>query len=256
MEQSLFYKTFLFRRICRPNKFHMDHSGGVRYHYIIRMRTGNLVIRTLSGEEFQCKKGDIVYLPKGAKYHYYCTTDGTEDSSTVWESFGFQQIPVNNNLKYTIQKISPLAEAIQWLDHLSQNKKSFLASVGYLYLFLSEVLPHMTVFENDPKRKLLNTAIEYIKKNKDFTVSELAHACCISESGLYTLFRNYAHMSPIEFKHRLKIERAVELLISTDLPIETIATSLGFCSSSYFRRVLKKQTGCTPSQIRKDETLM
>ena len=79
----------------------------------------------------------------------------------------------------------------------------------------------------------------------------LARACGISESGIYALFRDYADTTPIDFKHRLIAERAVYMLTSTDLTVETIASTLGICSSAYLRRILKKQTGQTPLELRK-----
>ena len=60
----------------------------------------------------------------------------------------------------------------------------------------------------------------------------------------------------IEIKHRLIAERAVVMLTTTDQTVETIASSLGLCSSAYLRRILKKQTGGTPSQIRKEAKFM
>ncbi len=121
-----------------------------------------------------------------------------------------------------------------------------------MYLFLSMVLPDFRIAESDPKAALLQTAFHYIQSHENFTVPELARACGISESGMYALFRSYADTTPIEVKHRLIAERAVTLLTTTDLTVETIASTLGLCSSAYLRKILKKQTGRAPLQIRKD----
>ena len=43
----------------------------------------------------------------------------------------------------------------------------------------------------------------------------------------------------------------LELLRSTDLPVEAVSQQLGFGSSAYFRRVLRRFTDCTPRQIRR-----
>ena len=43
----------------------------------------------------------------------------------------------------------------------------------------------------------------------------------------------------------------IDLLVTTDKKIEEIADMLNFSSGSYFRKVLKKHTGCTPREIRK-----
>jgi len=47
-------------------------------------------------------------------------------------------------------------------------------------------------------------------------------------------------------------KKSIDLLQTTDLPIEEISGMMGFSSSSYFRKVLKEHTGKTPHEIRKD----
>jgi AraC-like DNA-binding protein len=251
MEQTLFCKTFAFQTIRLNSLRHTDNSKGISCHFVARMNSGSGIIRALSGEELHLRAGDIFYLPIGLQYHSCWTPDETGDRLVSWESYGFTNLPVPNETRYAMQKIYPSAKAIQWLDCLERDQTVSPASVGYLYLFLSEVLPDLRVSECNPKETLLQTAFDYIRRHESFTVPELAQACGISESGLYALFRDRVHTTPIEIKHRLTAEHAVALLTTTDLTVETIASTLGLCSSAYLRRILKKQTGRTPSQIRK-----
>jgi len=41
-------------------------------------------------------------------------------------------------------------------------------------------------------------------------------------------------------------------LLTTNKTVEEIASLINFSSASYFRKVLKKHTGSTPSEIRKN----
>ena len=252
MKQILFYKSFSFRTIILHSFRHTDNSKGIPCHFVGRMHSGNGIIRAVSGEELHLSAGDIFYLPAGLQYHSYWKTDKTGDRSVSWESYGFTHLPIPSETRYAMQKIYPSAEAVKWLDNLEQDQTVSAASVGYLYLFLSKVLPDLRIVESDPKKALLQTALDYIMRNESFTVPELARACGISESGIYALFRKYANTTPIEIKHRLIAERAVAMLTNTDMTVETIALSLDLCSSAYLRKILKKQTGRTPLQIRGD----
>lgn len=252
MEQILFYNTFFFRTIHLKSFHHTDNSKGIPNHFVARMQRGSGIIRAVSGEELHLHAGDIFYLPMGLQYHSYWTVDENKAPSVSWESYGFIHLPIHSEVRYAMQKISPSAEAIRWLDCLNQDQTVSPASVGYLYLFLSEVLPSLRIAEADSKASLLQTAFDYIQQHESFSVPELAHTCGISESGLYALFRDYAHTTPIDIKHRMIAERAVVMLTTTDLAVETIASTLGLCSSAYLRRILKKQTGQTPLQIRKE----
>ena len=60
------------------------------------------------------------------------------------------------------------------------------------------------------------------------------------------------HTTPNTQRQIILCERAVELLTTTDRPIEEISTALGFSSSAYFRKVMREHTGMTPREIRKN----
>lgn len=57
--------------------------------------------------------------------------------------------------------------------------------------------------------------------------------------------------TPTEFKQRVLINKAAELLQTTDLPIEEISWRLGFSSPSYFRKIFKKYHTESPREFRK-----
>ena len=94
-------------------------------------------------------------------------------------------------------------------------------------------------------------AIAYMQDLKHLSVPELARPCRVSESGLYAAFRTVKGCTPVEMWHRMQTEKAVDMLLTTDLSIEEICEKLGFCSASYFRKILRTYTGKTPREIRK-----
>jgi AraC family transcriptional regulator of arabinose operon len=74
----------------------------------------------------------------------------------------------------------------------------------------------------------------------------------MSESGLYTLFRENFKTTPIGLKNQTKVEKAVKQLELTSMSVEEISDSLGFPNTAYFRKIVKRYTGKTPSVIRKE----
>ena len=91
-------------------------------------------------------------------------------------------------------------------------------------------------------------AIEHIEKHpeKSTSVSELAAMCFLSESYFRVQFRNHMGCSPTDYRNRLRVEKAQELLDSSLWTTELVAEKLGFCDTSHFYRVYKKITGTTP----------
>ena len=83
--------------------------------------------------------------------------------------------------------------------------------------------------------------------------AELARALGICESALYAVFEKSSEETPHEMRERILFEKARDLLLTTDLPIEQIAERLSFCSCAYFRKRFKTRFGMTPREMRKKE---
>lgn len=252
MNNILFFKSFKFRLISHKRRTHTDNSRGIDSHFLARMKSGSGRIVTLDGVELHLREGDVFYLPLGLSYNSYWTPSEI-DGTVEWESYGFIYFPDNADRRYSMKVLAPSKTALSLLDRLSESMTVSAASVGLLYSFLGEIMPQLEQTCNDPKAALLSRASEYILKDPDFRVPELARHCGMSESGLYAFFKSYANISPIGMKNKLQIEKAVELLGSTDLSVEEISDRLNFCSVAYFRKVFKEITGKTPSAIRKEQ---
>lgn len=100
------------------------------------------------------------------------------------------------------------------------------------------ILPTVTYIEN-----------HYMENDPISTYAKLCH---ISESRLFHLFSKSMGCTMIEFRNRLRIHHASDLLSDTNYSIEHISLQLGFESPEYFRRVFKKQLGISPSMYRKE----
>ena len=99
----------------------------------------------------------------------------------------------------------------------------------------------------------LSDAIAYVEThlNEQITVQQMAEAAGYHVSHFTRLFQSRMGISPGQFILQKKAETATQLLTSTDLPIASIADSLGFGSQFYFSNFFKKQTGMTPSSYRR-----
>ena len=136
------------------------------------------------------------------------------------------------------------------VESLSEDLSVDCRSVAALYRLLSLMLPRMQAADTGEKHRFVEEAIAYMQAHERITVPQLARACRISESGLYAAFREVKSCTPIEMWHRILAERAETFLVSTDFSVEEIAERLGFCSASYFRKILREVTGRSPREIR------
>ena len=255
MDHIIFSKSFHFRTITLHNALHNDNSGGIPCHFLARMRRGSGKIQSLDGEVLHLKEHDIFYLPRGLCYHSYWTPDGIEPCVVEWESYGFLFLPEAEGNRYKMQILAPTEDCKDLFDRLCELKEVNSEAIGLLYCLLGGFLPHMQSDGTSKHERQLQAAKIYLRSHPDCKMTDLARHCCISESGLYALFRDYANTSPIKEKNKMQIERAVELLINTDDSIEQISELLRFSSAAYFRKLFKEQTGKTPTQVRKEQAL-
>lgn len=100
--------------------------------------------------------------------------------------------------------------------------------------------------------KSMRVALDYIDSNLfDAALSLNDIAACASMSPTYFsgTFKKMNSVSPWEYITIKRVEKAVELLKTTDLTKLDIAQRCGFSSSSNFYKAFSKVTGKTPSQI-------
>ncbi|MFB9277477.1 helix-turn-helix domain-containing protein [Cohnella cellulosilytica] len=63
--------------------------------------------------------------------------------------------------------------------------------------------------------------------------------------------KHYSGMSPLQYRHRLQIDRAKRLLTHSELSLTKIREQCGFQDNNYFIRLFKRQTSYTPGEYRK-----
>ena len=95
--------------------------------------------------------------------------------------------------------------------------------------------------------------ISYIDSNytEKIDLDRLADITKMSQGHFCRLFKQITGMSAINYINNLRINKAVELIRSSDQNMMEIAMSCGFSDSNYFSRVFKKHEKMSPLQMRK-----
>lgn len=72
----------------------------------------------------------------------------------------------------------------------------------------------------------------------------------VSDPTLCKRFRDALGTTPKQVHDRCRIDRAIDLLNDSHLPIAAIAKRCGFSTPTAFGVAFKRRRGCTPSQWR------
>lgn len=82
------------------------------------------------------------------------------------------------------------------------------------------------------------------------TCEELARQVHLSPSRFHAVFRSATGQGPRDYVLRLRLRRAQELLIASDLAVKEIAARVGIADPFFFSRIFSQKCGMSPSQYR------
>jgi AraC-like DNA-binding protein len=85
---------------------------------------------------------------------------------------------------------------------------------------------------------------------RDWTVHSLARESGLSRSAFADRFRTLVGQPPLQYVTEIRMQKATQLLESTDVPVKRIASLVGYESVSAFSSAYKRRSGCPPIAIR------
>lgn len=85
---------------------------------------------------------------------------------------------------------------------------------------------------------------------EEITAADIAKSASLSESECLRCFRSTIGLPPIQYLRRFRVQKAAELLTSTDRKIGDIAAECGFQDPAYFVRIFREIKQLTPGSYR------
>ena len=103
-------------------------------------------------------------------------------------------------------------------------------------------------------KKLMYKAKQYIEEhymNHDLSLEQVANQVHISPSYFSVLFKNEEGIAFTDYLIRIRIQRACELMMNTDLKAYEIADKVGYDTPAYYSTAFKKAMGISPTEYKK-----
>ena len=252
--------------------YYQHRHPGLEIHYLL---SGQCRINC-GGATFQLNKDHILLIPASIYHDTVSTEPDTKRISILFKiqksnhasskSNAFFQkydckAPLNADLQnnaasHILQRMALLLETKQ--QDAYRNDK-LLALFGSLLL---ELIPHI------PEASDIMSAEHTVKANEDISFeidsflgrnfmcnnakSRIASDLYISPRQLQRIIQKNYGMSYRQKLSETRLEIATDLLCNTDMQIHKISEILGYSNSANFSAFIKRATGKTPSQIRKN----
>ena len=138
-----------------------------------------------------------------------------------------------------------------YYEHLVQRFQTFENELSCLISQLSQVKDKKDIGQNISNSNLLEMLV-YINANfrGDMSLSQVAERFNFNSSYLSQAFKKETGETFTRYLTALRINKAKEILNSSDDTIEMVANKVGYSDYFYFMKIFKKVTGKTPNQFR------
>ena len=203
------------------------------------------------------------YLIIPAHVYCKCINQSATNWSVCWMFFsGTLAAELHNRAMQNNGKAAPLFTFnVRSVNHFLALCQSFsvyktemeLEGINFRLLHFVTSLVYQPVFEGAfAGAAAVDEFIEFMEDNlgAKYGIKELASHHGVSVSTYSAAFKEKMSMSPIKFFNELKMLKACQLLMATDLTIKSISSKLGFDDPYYFSRVFTKINGSSPTRYR------
>lgn len=117
----------------------------------------------------------------------------------------------------------------------------------------SPSLPKMLSKEDEKFCRKLERLVNTRMRNPNLNIDVIAAQFGIGRTNFYRKVRELMEMSPNDYLRKCRMERAAELLRSTEQPVADICAQVGMPDAQYFSRVFKSYFGMPPSAYREQQ---
>ena len=231
-----------------------EYALAREHHGIVYALEGRAEYCLHNGDRFRIEAGDCLYVPRGTRYVIGCGREMGFVHMTVnfdlLEDGGIFPVIMHRTLsqpRHFQQAFTGLVRT--WtLRHPNYREKCMSLLYELIYLLQCEVqaAPHQHM-------QRLSPACLYLDEHfcEDFPLGILPSLCKLSPTYFRRLFHSVFHETPAEYRRRLRIARACDLLLAGQHSIEAVAELCGYPDAAYFTRMFTKTMGQPPSHYKK-----
>lgn len=138
-------------------------------------------------------------------------------------------------------------------EFMSYNGDEIIQNATQRFLIITNYFHFQSTI--DYSNHIVKTTKEYLEKNyaEDISLEDIAAQVNISPQYFSKLIKKTTGFNFIDWLSMLRVKRAKELLINSDLSVKEVCFMVGYKDPNYFSRIFKKRNGMTPSEFVKSQ---
>jgi len=155
--------------------------------------------------------------------------------------------------------VSRIMDGLFKTDRKSKNGEKIFHSIFSCFLLSlsngAKSKDAFTKLEKSVVPSFVLNVIDYLSSHyaEKISLDTLSEKFFVSKTTIIYNFKKYVNASPIDFLVNLRITKAKEKLLSTNLSINKISEACGFSSPNYFGLIFKQKEGLSPAFYRKHQ---
>ena len=255
-----------------PTKGHADgyyfdlQKGRILNEYqLLYLTEGEGIFQSTNQKPTRIKEGDLFLLFPGEWHTYHPLPQ------KGWKSYwiGFKGRNVDDRVRAgflsptkPIYHVGFSSEIVHLYDEAFSKAKE---EAAYSQQTLAGIVNHLVGLMYSLERNIIlnkdynyadimNRARLRIRESleSNLTIQKIAEELGIGYSNFRKLFKEYTGVAPAMYQQELRLQRAKEMLSTTNISIKEIAYRLNFDSPDYFSAKFKIKTGRKPSDFRRE----
>ena len=244
---------------------------------IIEITSGNVTVQI--GTEFaEAHEGDFLYVPPTMVFKIEALEGEAGMRSMVFDSsiieanmenFDteiFYMFYVQSKNKIVVfDKGHPVYKTLKkymqesYDEYVSKDVCYKLPIRANIYLMMTALLRYYCGSKNELDRMIyhnvmrLRPVITYIAEHykEKIYIETLSDMITVSPDYFTKMFKDSIGRTPIDYINGLRINRAMQMLATTDISVNDISDGLGFSNSNYFHKIFKQYMDTSPAAYRK-----
>ena len=254
-----------------PTRGHADgyyfelNKGRILNEYqLLYIPEGEGIFHSTNIKEARLHEGDMFLLFPGEWHSYHPLSD------RGWKSYwiGFKGVNMDDHVRAGFLSPQHPIYHVGFSDSIVGLYKQAYATAqeeaAYSQQLMAGIVNHLIGMmyslernielksRNQSHVDMINRARLRIRESLEssLTIQQVAEELGVSYSNFRKLFKEHTGISPAIYQQDLRLQRAKELLTTTNMSIKEIAYQLNFESPDYFSAKFKIKTGRRPSELR------
>ena len=235
-------------------------------------------VQTVDGKDYHVSRGDLIIINYNQTHSYRVEEEITVYNLFLDSSF-FENINAEHQSMMDIMLLGAFGEfgerfMLKSFVHFSGDEAKEIEGIFktlyreqsgrkegsravkemYAAILMINVFRKMTeqISLSDDVNVSIEEITRFVEQNctEKLSLKELADKCFYNPSYFSRAFKKQNGITLIDFIHTHRIEKACELLFSTDLSVEEIAEKTGYTDKSSFYIHFKRIKGCLPKECK------